>query len=61
MQFWDANREADGNFSVWSNFGGKLSLDIFPERLRPLVADWIARHPASTPSSSPNSTPMPRP
>ena len=61
MQFWDANREADGNFSAWSNFGGKLSLDIFPERLRPLVADWIARHPASTPSSSPNSTPMPRP
>jgi hypothetical protein len=61
MQFWDANREADGNFSAFSHFGGKLSLDILPERLRPPVADWIARHPASTPSSSPNSTPMPRP
>jgi len=61
MQFWDANRDADGNFSAWSNFGGNLSLDIFPARLRPLVADWIARHPASTPSSSATSTPIPRP
>ena len=55
------DREADGKFSAWSNFGGNLSLDIFPARLRPLVADWIARHPASTPSSSATSTPIPRP
>jgi len=63
MAFWDAQREANGKGGIrgWSNSAGLLNLDVLPERLRPLVADWIARHPASTSSSSPTSTPMPRP
>jgi RNA polymerase sigma factor (sigma-70 family) len=63
MAFWDTHREADGTLGNrgWSNSAGILNLDILPEQLRPLVADWIARHPASTPSPSPTSTLMPRP
>ena len=63
MAFWDVQREANGNggYRGWSNSAGLLNLNVLPERLRPLVADWIVRHPASTPSSSPTSTPMPHP
>lgn len=61
LAFWNASRGPDGTLSEWGNSAGNLSLDLFPERLRPLVADWIARLPAPpVPSVSSSLTPTPK-
>ncbi len=49
LALWNATLDAEGRISSWSNAGGNLSLDTFPARLQPVVAEWLTPSPDNQP------------
>lgn len=49
LALWTATLDAEGTISSWGNNAGNLSLDTFPARLQPIVAEWLTPSPDNQP------------